>query len=87
MRGGVATSVDLELSTDLPCASEADTLPYNAVDCGSTESMTAQLSISYFPGDNPPYTAGELLDLYVRLRDSTAPPGAFERVDQLRLSE
>jgi hypothetical protein len=77
-----APQLDLWLSTDLLCASETDTLPYRSVDCATTESVTAQLGFNDY-GDTSP--DGGRLELYVRNRQSTAAPGAADRVDTLTL--
>jgi hypothetical protein len=84
---GVVQHLELWMSADFACQSEADTLPYDAVDCAGSDSMTAQFGLNYSPDGIPPYTGGELLYLYVHPRDSTSPSGAFDRVDELELSE
>lgn len=86
MADGVVTGIELWMSADYACDSETDTLPYQAVDCSSTDRMTAQLGVNYAPGDDT-YTTGELLFLYIHSRENTAPPGGFDRADELALTE
>lgn len=82
----VINNLELWLSADFACQSETDTLPYQATDCSTDERMTAQFGVNYSPRSDS-YSAGELLYLYVRQRESTLPPGAFDRVDELALAE
>ena len=81
---GALSQLDLWLSTDLECQSETDTLSYRSVDCAAVEAVTAQLGINRYVNE-PEYDAGRL-ELYVYQRDSSASPGAADRVDRLQLS-
>jgi hypothetical protein len=83
---GALNGLELWLSADFACQSETDTLPYQAADCSTDERMTAQFGLHYAAHDDT-YYAGELLYLYVRQRESTAPAGAFDRVDELALAQ
>jgi hypothetical protein len=78
------SQMQLGLSTDLSCASQTDTLPYHSADCATAQSVTAQLLYNQYTGS--PDQDGGQLELYVYLRNTSAPPGAADRVDTLRLS-
>ena len=78
------TQLDLWLSTDLQCQSEGDTLPYRSADCASVAQVTAQLGFNEYLDNTAP--DGGRLELYVRERDSSAAPGAADRVDRLELT-
>ena len=79
--GGALSELDLWLSTDLVCQTSTDVLAYRSADCGPVKSVTAQLgSNRYFNISNADYGR---LELYVYQRNSTASPGAADRVDRL----
>ena len=82
--GGALNDLELWLSTDLTCQSTTDVLPYRSVDCGQVRSVTAQLGTNRYL--NAPTQDFGRLELYVYERNSTASPGAADRVDRLTWS-
>jgi len=91
-RGSVRVSVNqsslrdlqLNLSTDLVCASEADTLPYAGASCAIDGQVTAQLHFNHYTDDRA-MDAGSL-ELYVFERQNPSPGiGGADRVDSLIL--
>jgi len=76
--------LELNLSIDLVCATQADTLSYTGASCAVDRQVTAQLHFTRTMGD--PATDGGNLELYVYERQSsTAGSGAADRVDRLTL--
>jgi hypothetical protein len=76
--------LELNLSTDLTCATVADTLAYTGASCAIDRQVTAQLHFTRYVSD--PATDGGSLELYVYERQSaTAGSGAADRVDRLTL--
>jgi hypothetical protein len=77
---GSVSELQLLLSTDLVCESEADTLAYALADCATVSKVTAQLI--YTRRGDP--TDGGRLELYVYDRQNPGTGGA-NRVDRLEL--
>ena len=76
--------LELNSSTDLTCATEADTLAYTGASCAIDRQVTAQLHFTRYMTD--PATDGGSLELYVYERQSPkAGSGAADRVDRLTL--
>jgi hypothetical protein len=76
--------LELNSSTDLTCATEADTLAYTGASCAIDRQVTAQLHFTRYMTD--PATDGGSLELYVYERQSTATgSGAADRVDRLMI--
>ncbi len=77
----------LTFSTDLACATEADTLPYTGASCATDRQVTAQLRFTRYATDQA--TDGGGLDLYIYERQSPNSPnagsGAADRADRLTL--
>jgi hypothetical protein len=80
---GSLSELQLWLSTDLVCQSATDTLPYASVDCATVQQVTAQLGFNRYASAA---ADGGQLELHVLLRQSSASPGAADRVDRLQLS-
>ena len=74
--------LDLNLSTDLTCATQADTLAYPGARCAIERQVTAQLHFTRYLSDRA--TDGGSLELYVYGRQSPQ-TGAADRVDRLTL--
>jgi len=75
---GSLTQLQLWLSTDLTCASTADTLSYAAADCATVSKVTAQLGVNRYP-TNPTSNGGHL-EFYVYDRQSNK-TGAADKMD------
>jgi hypothetical protein len=84
VHGSSLVSLELWLSQGLECQSETDALPYRSADCASVSMVTAQLGFNEYFDDAG--TPGGQLELYVVGRDSSAAPGAADRVDRLTLT-
>jgi hypothetical protein len=82
---GTLWNLELNLSTDLACATQADVLPYTSASCTTASKVTAQLHFNRYP--NGLSADGGSLELYVYDRQSaTAGTGAADRVDRLTLA-
>jgi hypothetical protein len=81
-QGGLL-DLQLTLTTDLLCATEAETLSYAGADCATDSKVTAQMLFNHYVAT--PASDGGSLELYVYQRQSAAPAGAADRVDRLTL--
>jgi len=74
----------LNMSTDLVCATEAEALPYTGASCATTRKVTAQLHLNRYMTDAS--ADGGSLELYVYQRQSPqAGAAAADRVERLTL--
>jgi len=80
---GTLASLDLGTGTVLMCGTATDVLPYRTADCAEVQSVEVGLHFNGYRNNSAP--SGGNLDFYVTLRNSTAPPGAADRVDRLVL--
>ena len=78
------SQLQLWSSLDLPCQSESDTLPYTAVSCTDTKSITTQLGINKYY--NASGNDDGQLEIYIYDRDSGTSPGTADEVDRLNLT-
>jgi hypothetical protein len=80
---GTLLELQLVQSSDLACASTADTLAYTGADCATVSKVTAQMIFTRHPSN--PTSDGGSIEFYVYNRQSAAAPGAADRVDRLVL--
>ena len=80
---GAVQQIQLHASADLVCASPTDVLPYSGASCATTDYVTFQLLLNRYL--STPEQDGGGIEIYVYLRDSSAAPGAADRVDALEL--
>ena len=81
---GSLNSLQLGTGTTLVCETATDVLPYRTADCAEVQSVDVGLGLNVYLDDSAPDDEGDL-ELYITLRNSTAPPGAADRVDRLVL--
>ncbi len=81
---GSLNSLQLGTGTTLVCETATDVLPYRTADCAEVQSVDVGLGLNVYLDDSAPDDEGDL-ELYINLRNSTAPPGAADRVDRLVL--
>jgi hypothetical protein len=81
---GSLNSLQLGTGATLVCETATDVLSYRTADCAEVQSVDVGLGLNVYFDDAAPDDEGDL-ELYVTLRNSTAPPGAADRVDRLVL--